>query len=116
MGSHARAPHPSIESCDIIQNLYGLYAYGPNSAPVVDGCNLYYNLACNMYLTGYADPPMVMIDAENNWWGTDVDAEIASSITITGESVNVTVDYDPWLHEAPVEASSWGRVKALFMR
>ncbi len=69
-----------------------------------------------MYVTAYTVPPMVTIDAENNWWGTDVEAEIANSINIHGLSAYVEVDYDPWLHEVPVEASSWGRVKALFAK
>lgn len=107
---------PQIESCDIVQNVNGIVIYGPDSAPVVNNCNLYDNPSGNMYVSAYPNPPMVIIDAENNWWGTDVDAEIANSIVIHWTSTYVQVDYDPWLHEVPVEASSWGRVKALFMR
>jgi hypothetical protein len=94
----------------------GIVVYGPLSAPVVHNCNLYDNPSGNMYVTAYMVAPMVTIDAENNWWGTDVDAEIANSIMIHGLSVFVEVDYDPWLHETSVETSSWGRVKALFAR
>ena len=107
---------PQIESCDIIQNMNGVVIYGPDSDPVVHNCNLYDNPSGNMYVSAYLDPPMVIIDAENNWWGTDVHAEIANSIMIHGFSIYVQVDYDPWLHEVPVEASSWGRVKALFVK
>ena len=92
----------------------GIVVFGPDSVPVIHDCNLYDNPSGNMYVTAYTVPPMVTIDAENNWWGTDVDAEIANSITIHGLSVHVEVDYDPWLHETPIEASSWGRIKALF--
>lgn len=105
---------PQIESCDIIQNMNGVVIYGPDSAPVVHNCNLYDNPLGNMSMSAYPDPPMVTIDSENNWWGTDVAAEIANSITIHWMSIYVQVDYDPWLHEVPVEESSWGRVKALF--
>ena len=107
---------PQIESCDIIHNWHGIGVFGPDSAPTVHNCNLYDNSADNMYVAGYAAPPLVTIDAENNWWGTDVDAEIASRINIASSPTYVEVDYDPWLHEVPVEASSWGRVKALFAR
>jgi len=107
---------PQIESCDIIENMNGIVVYGPVSSPVVHNCNLYDNPSGNMYVSAYTVPPMVTIDAENNWWGTDVDAEIANSISIHGLSVHVQVDYNPWLHEVPVEATTWGRVKALFAR
>ena len=105
---------PQIESCDVVENGSGIVVYGPVSAPVVHNCNLYDNPSGNMYVTAYTVPPMVTIDAENNWWGTDVDAEIANSINIPGLSIYVQVDYTPWLHEVPVEATTWGRVKALY--
>ncbi len=107
---------PQVESCDIIDNWRGIGIFGPDAAPVVHDCNLYANSAANVYVAGYTEPPMATIDAENNWWGTDVDAEIANTIDIASFSLYVEVDYDPWLHEVPVEASSWGRVKAMFAR
>ena len=103
-----------LESCDIIENDRGIRIYGPDSNPVLHNCNLYNNAYDNMYVAIYEDPPTVTIDAQNNWWGTDVDAEIEDTISLSGSALYVEVDYDPWLHEIPVEASSWGRVKALF--
>jgi len=105
---------PQVESCDISHNWRGIGIFHTAAAPVVHDCNLYDNSAANVYAAGYTVAPLVRIDAENNWWGTDVEAEIESSIDIAGMSLYVEVDYDPWLHEVPVEASSWGRVKAMF--
>ncbi len=102
-----------LEGCDVIDNGRGIKIYGPDSYPVIQNCNIYDNYYDNMYVAGYTEAPLVNIDAENNWWGTDVDSEIEDSITISN-SPYVEIDYDPWLHEVPVEHSSWGRVKALY--
>jgi len=106
---------PQIASCDMIQNWCGIGIIGPDAAPVINDCNLYDNTSFNMYVSGYVDPPMATIDAQSNWWGTDVGAEIESSIYIF-DSPYIEIDYDPWLPDVPVEPLSWGRVKALFVR
>jgi parallel beta-helix repeat protein len=105
-----------IENCDIVDNERGIKISGSDSNPVIHNCNLYNNTYQNIYVSDYADPPVVTIDAENNWWGTDVEAEIEDTITLSGSALYVEVDFDPWLHEVPVDVSSWGRVKALFAR
>lgn len=102
-----------LDGCDIQDNGRGIRVYGPDSYPVIHNCNIYNNYYDNMYVASYTEEPLVTIDAENNWWGTDVDSEIEAGITISN-SPYVEIDYDPWLHEIPVEAMSWGRVKALF--
>jgi parallel beta-helix repeat protein len=102
-----------LEGCDIIDNNRGIKIYGPDSYPVLHNCNIYNNYYDNMYVASYTEAPLVTIDAENNWWGTDVDSEIEATISFSN-SAYAEVDYTPWLHEIPVEAISWGRVKALF--
>jgi parallel beta-helix repeat protein len=105
---------PTVTSCTIIDNQIGIYVNGPDANPVIHNCNIHYNQD-NMYVRAYEELPIVTIDAESNWWGTDVDYLIEETIYIAQSSVGyVEVDYDPWLHEAPVEAVSWARVKALY--
>ena len=60
----------------------------------------------------------MVIDAENNWWGTDIEQEIEQEIShdVDDPANYAHVDYDPWLHEVPVEELTWARVKALFAR
>lgn len=109
---------PTIEACDFYQNPTGIYVYERTAAtrPVIHGCNLYDNTHYNIYLAGFADPPLVTIDAENNWWGTSVEAEIEDTIRhdVDNGAIYGHVDFDPWLYEVPIEATSWGRVKAMF--
>jgi parallel beta-helix repeat protein len=106
---------PVITGCTLADNVTGVYVNGPDQFPVIHNCNIYDNTSENLYVRGYTELPLVTIDAEDNWWGVDTDVEIEQTINIASSSVGyVEVDYDPWLHEAPVEEVSWGRVKALF--
>lgn len=109
---------PTIEYCDMYGNRDGVGVDGSLSNPTINYCNIYNNTYTNIYVSNYPEPPLVTIDAENNWWGTDVEAEIMQEIrdSVDNPAVFATIDYYPWLHEIPVEASSWGRVKALFIR
>jgi hypothetical protein len=109
---------PTIDNCDIHDCAsLGISLSGRGSSPVIHGCNIYDNGTGNVYLFGYGPGDLVIIDAENNWWGTDVEQEIEQEISHDVDDPNKHghVDYDPWLHEVPVEATSWGRVKALFL-
>jgi hypothetical protein len=60
--------------------------------------------------------PGVTINAENNWWGTDVEGEIQQEIRDSADNPDIyaTVDYTPWWSEQPVDASTWSRIKHLF--
>jgi len=105
---------PVITGCSFTDNNQGIRIQGPASYPVIHDCNIYNNSWNNMYIVGY-EGPLVTIDAENNWWGVDTAPEIEATIDIDAESVgNVEVNFDPWLHEVPVETTSWGRLKAMF--
>jgi len=61
--------------------------------------------------------PLVSLNAENNWWGTDIESEIQDSIRDNDDnpSVYIQVDYTPWRDQAPVEESSWARVKSMYV-
>jgi parallel beta-helix repeat protein len=106
---------PTITSCSITNTETGLYIDGPDANPVIHDCNIYGNTSENMYVRDYTELPATVIEAEGNWWGVDTDPEIAGTIYI-GSSYEpyVEVDYDPWLHEVPVDESTWGRVKHLY--
>lgn len=114
-GIHMSDGSPSITGCNITDNSRGIYVDGPDANPVIHGCNIYDNSGDNMYVRDYQDLPKVIIDAESNWWGVDSYLEIHLTINIGPVyAPYVEVDVDPWLHEVPVEATSWGRLKALF--
>jgi len=94
----------------------GIYCYSRASLPLIDDCNLWGN-EWNLYLQFYsASEPEVTIAAENCWWGSDVEADVAASIydKADNSAINCVVDYDPWLSAQPVEAASWGMIKHLF--
>lgn len=108
---------PHVVSCDITGNAKGVKVLGPDASPVINYCNICDNTGDNLYAEGYGELPVVRVDAENNWWGVDTYAEIDATIVVAGASTPfVDVDFDPWLHDVPVEAASWGRVKSLFAR
>jgi hypothetical protein len=106
---------PTITSCTIADNGRGMKIFGPDTSPVINYCNLENNLSENILVVGYEELPIVTINAENNWWGTDIEEEIGWTINIHSNSEGfVEVDFVPWLHDTPVEATTWGRVKVLF--
>jgi hypothetical protein len=106
---------PTITNCTVVNNSAGIKIVGPDVSPVINYCDLYDNVE-NLGLYEYEELPIVTINAENNWWGTDVEEEIGWTISIHPSSEGfVEVDFDPWLHGTSVDESmSWGRVKALF--
>ncbi len=94
----------------------GIVCQTETSSPVIHDCNLYDNPGYNVRLTSYVGP-MVTIDAKENWWGTAVEAEIEASIFDHDDDTSIygTVDFSDWYTETPVEAHTWGYIKALFM-
>jgi hypothetical protein len=108
---------PTIEYCDIYANRDGIGLSGgagsPN--PVINYNNIHGNTHWNVYTFGLPEDP-VIINAENNWWGTDVEAEIANEIYDSADnpSILLTVDFTPWWTEQPVERSTWSTIKTLF--
>ncbi len=108
---------PLIESTWVTDcSFSGIVCRTETSSPVIHDCNLYDNPGYNVRLMSY-DPPLVTIDATENWWGTAVEAEIEASIYDSDDGPGVisgTVDYDDWYTETPVEAHTWGHIKALF--
>ena len=106
-----------VQYCDMHDCHDGVMLSGPGNDPAINYCNIYGNSSWNLYVLDFPEPAAT-INAENNWWGTDVEAEIASEIFDSADNPNIyaTIDYDPWWMEQPVEETTWGRVKALFAR
>ncbi|MCK4680470.1 right-handed parallel beta-helix repeat-containing protein [bacterium] len=106
---------PTVQYCDIYACRDAIGISGNTSNPTINFNNIHDNTHWNIYVFSYPEPA-VTINCESNWWGTDVEAEIANEIndSVDNPAIYATIDYDPWLHEVPVEATSWGRIKALF--
>ncbi|MBN2564550.1 MAG: hypothetical protein JXB46_02450 [Candidatus Eisenbacteria bacterium] len=108
---------PAVQRCDIYANHAGIAISGSGATanPIINFNNIHSNTHWNVYVLSYGEPDAI-IDAENNWWGTDEESAIAWEINdATDEpSVHATVDVDPWWSQQPVEPASWSRVKALF--
>jgi hypothetical protein len=116
-GIWCRRASPSIESSWITDcSFTGILCEMRSSSPVIHDCNLYDNPGHNVRLRSYRDPPMVTIDAEENWWGTADPVEIEASIFDHDDDTDIygTVDYSNWCPGTPVEECSWGHIKALF--
>jgi hypothetical protein len=107
---------PTIDNCNVHQNSTGIYASQSSDPtnPVIHGCNFYDNTLSCLYLTGFADPPVVTLDAEGNWWGTAdpgaIEDEIRHDVDVP--TIQAHVDFDPWLGAAPVVPTTWSRLKA----
>jgi len=116
-GIYCHLASPSITHSSFTGSTWAaIQCYGRESLPVIDDCNLWDN-EWNIYLQFYSgSEPEVTITAENSWWGSDVEADVAASIydKADNSAVNGVVDYDPWLSAQPVEGASWGVIKALF--
>lgn len=108
---------PAIAHCAFTGSTWAaVYSRGRESVPSIEDCNLWGNL-WNVYLQSYSgSEPEVTITAEGNWWGSDDEGDIQTSIYDKADNIGVNgvVDYDPWLSAQPVEDASWGRIKALF--
>jgi len=115
-GIRIEATEATITNCSIVNNMRAIKIVGPDVSPVINYCDIYDNNEYNLWVGLYEQLPVVTINAENNWWGTDIEEEIGWWIYIhsSGEGF-VEVDFDPWLHDTPVDDTvTWGRIKALF--
>jgi len=117
-GVYCLSAAPLITQCDISGNRFGIFIDNTldQDVPTINYCNIYDNSSRNLRVMNFP-APLTWINCENNWWGTDVESEIQLSISDNYDNPDLyaIVEYDPWLHEVPVEESSWGRVKALFL-
>lgn len=110
---------PAITSTEITDcTLTGILCRWRQSSPVIHDCNISNpgNLVWNIHLMSYLDPPLVYIDASDNWWGTGVESQIKAKIYDKWDNSSIygEVGYTPYLSAPGVEISSWGSIKALF--
>jgi hypothetical protein len=109
---------PTVVDCNFHDNATGIYLADQTGTtqPTLTSCDFHDNGNYCLYLAGYASGPTVTIDAESNWWGTDVAGEIEDEIRHDTDvpTIYAHVDYDPWLTAAAVESASWGRIKGLY--
>lgn len=116
-GVFCQRASPTIQDCEIKQvSSAGILCRYSDTSPVISGCNLYDNTAYNIMLMDYYTPPVVMIDARGNWWGTADEQAIDDTIHDNADNPDIygQVDYSGWLTAPLVEPSSWGRIKAAF--
>ena len=108
---------PTITHCDIHHCRDGIGISHNLSAPSVNFCNIHDNTHWNVYVLAF-DAPSVVIDMENNWWGTADPGAIAQEINDSTDNADIyaTIDFDPWAGAVPNESLSWSKVKALFAR
>lgn len=116
-GFYCLSTASTISHCDIYGNRFGVVIVNDldTDLPTITNCDINDNSDYNLQVTVHP-APLVSLNAENNWWGTDVESEIQDSIRDNDDnpSVYIQVDYTPWRDQAPVEEASWARVKALF--
>jgi hypothetical protein len=109
---------PTILDCNFYENPTGLYVGDTthSTQPVITSCDFHDNGNYCVYLAGFASGPLLTIDAENNWWGTDVGSEIEDEIRhdVDNAAIFGHVDFDPWLTTTAVEPMSWGRIRERF--
>ena len=91
----------------------GIRCFFDESLPVIWNCNLFDNAGYNIQLDSYGEE--VTVTAQENWWGSAVESTIQGTIRDAADGYgDCTVDYSAWLTDVPVEAASWGAIKALF--
>ena len=75
----------------------GAGATGPYPAPIVNGNDIFSNAGINYRVEGNANVPQALaLDATQNWWGTEILNDIASSIQHAIASAGPTVDFTPY--------------------
>ena len=106
---------PTITYCDIHDCRDGVAVSHNSSAPMVNFCNIHDNTHWNVYVMAFAAPPVV-IDMENNWWGTLDQAAIAQEIHDSEDDPGLyaTIDFEPWAGSLPAASLTWSGLKALF--
>ncbi len=83
---------PTITNSTFKHNYNGIVAKG-SSNPTINYCDIYQNSGMGVY---NVDESFV-INAENNWWGSDSGPTHSSNPGGTGSVVSNAVDFDPWL-------------------
>jgi hypothetical protein len=83
---------PTISNSTFKHNYHTLVAKG-SSNPTINYCDIYQNSGMGIK---NVDKSFV-IDAENNWWGSDSGPTHSGNPGGTGAEVTDAVDYDPWL-------------------
>jgi hypothetical protein len=108
---------PVITHCDIHHCRDGIAVSHNSSAPTVNFCNIHDNTHWNVYVMAFA-APLVVIDMENNWWGTADPEAIAQEIndSLDHADLYATIDFEPWAGAVPAASLSWSGLKALFGR
>ncbi|MFH1502280.1 MAG: right-handed parallel beta-helix repeat-containing protein [Candidatus Eisenbacteria bacterium] len=113
IGVWANAASPYVGECWITDSgIRGIWSTGNASAPTIYHCNMERN-GINLRLDSYTLPRTVV--ATFNWWGSSSYDHIHPTIVDSADGHGQgLVTFEPWLNQVPVEASSWGRIKALF--
>ncbi len=83
---------PSISYASIINNEHGLVALGASN-PSINYSDIYNNVYYGVRNVNQA----FVIDATNNWWGSNSGPTHLANPGGTGDEVTDAVDYDPWL-------------------
>jgi hypothetical protein len=112
-GIYCAGGSPTVTHCNIHSNHTGV-AVSSNGNPTFNYCDIHDNSSWNVHTTLF-DEPLASLDFEDNWWGTNVESEIAQEVYDNEDNpeIYVLVDYEPWNSESPVKETTWGRVKAL---
>jgi len=85
--------HPIITDGNIIvDNNYGIYIYGVRQAgldpnPVINRNRIYNNIYQNLSTYYFYDPSNVVLDATDNWWGSESIKDIVTTIYDNMDSV-----------------------------
>ena len=87
---------PTISYSVLKNNRYALVANGASN-PKINYCDIYDNQYYSYDVAVQNPGGAFIIDAENNWWGSNTGPTHASNPGGTGQSVSNDVDYDPFL-------------------
>lgn len=87
---------PVISYSAIKDNRYALVANGA-SDPSINYCDIYDNQYYSYDVAVQNNGGAFIINAENNWWGSNTGPTHANNPGGTGQSVSNNVDYDPFL-------------------
>lgn len=94
---------PAVTDNRITTNGYGIYIY-PSAVtpphPLINDNFIENNTAWNLYASGHANFASQVINAEDNWWGSVDPAVIATKIYDRNDNANSPlVDFDPFKTE-----------------
>ncbi len=83
---------PTITNSTITRNEHGLVAHGASN-PSIHFSDIYRNVYFGVKNVNEA----FVIQAQNNWWGSDTGPTHSANPGGTGDEVTDAVDYNPWL-------------------